>query len=212
MEINPVAITRFCTQHSTPPSSVCAELEEFTNIHAPRPEMLSGPLVGSFLGFLVSLLKTTRVLEIGTYTGYSALCMAERLPHAGKVITLDINPETARIAQAFWAKSPAGKNIELILGDAMTSLKTLTPACDLVFIDADKTGYIRYLEKALDFLSPKGIIVADNALYDGEVVDISSASTNGKAIAEFNSYIRNRADIESVLLPVRDGLMCARRK
>ncbi|MBI1861579.1 MAG: O-methyltransferase [Deltaproteobacteria bacterium] len=197
---------------STCPSPLTEELAVFTREHVAMSVMLSGPLVGSFLGFLVSLLKARCVLEIGTYTGYSALCMAERLPVDGHLITLDINRETTDIARRFWGRSEGGKKIELRLGDAMETLAVLPGPFDLVFIDADKPGYPNYLEACLPKLSPLGVIVADNALFSGEVVNPVTATRNGQAVAAFNDLVRNNPQLESVLLPVRDGLNVIRRR
>lgn len=212
MEINPASITQYCATHSSSPGDLCAELEAFTLKNVPMSVMLSGPVVGSFLGFMVSALGAKRCLEIGTYTGYSALCMAQRLPPDGRLITLDINTETTNIARRFWDRSESGKRIELILGSAKETLKQVASPVDLVFIDADKAGYAEYLKQTLELLSRAGVIIADNALYDGEVLNPVKASPDGKAMADFNRTIKSRTDLESVLLPIRDGLWLIRKR
>ncbi len=216
MNINAPEISDYCILHSTTPSQACREIEKYTRENIPMSVMLSGPLVGSFLGFLTSLVRPvgrpTRALEVGTFTGYSALSIAERLPVNGRLITLDVNEDYAKIARRFWDKSPAGEHIQLMLGDAAHSMRELAETFDLVFIDADKPGYIGYLERALELLSPNGVIVCDNALYGGEVLWPDSASENGRALSEFNYFVTSQSNLESVLLPVRDGLRVIRRR
>lgn len=211
MDINTPEISEYCIEHSTRPSADCDAIEKYTVEKVPMSVMLSGQLVGSLLGFLVGTTRAKRVLEIGTYTGYSALCMAERLPADGELITLDINPETAKIAQSFWDKSPHGKKIKSIVGPAGESLKGLKAGFDLVFIDADKPGYTNYLEAALPLLAPTGAIVCDNCLQQGEVLDPTTPEPSPRAIRVFNQKVSARADLECVLLPVRDGLMLIRK-
>ena len=212
MEINPQVISEYCADHSTRPSVLCDELEKFTKENVAMSVMLSGPVVGSFLGFMVSLLKAKRVLEIGTYTGYSALCMAERLPAHGRLISVDINVETAQIAKKYWSRSFAGSRIEQQIGDATRLIPLIEGPFDFVFIDADKAGYKTYLDLVSQKLSHQAVIVADNALYDGEVLDPKTASPNGKELAAFNDYVRDHKLFESVLLPVRDGLQVIKRR
>ena len=212
MEINPDIISEYCAHHSTRPSSLCDELEAFTKENVAMSVMLSGPVVGSFLGFMVSLLKAKTVIEIGTYTGYSALCMAERLPSDGRLISVDINEETVRIAKRFWARSKFGSQIESQIGDATRLIPLINGPVDFVFIDADKAGYRTYLDLVSQKLSDHGVIVADNALYSGEVLNPGMASPGGKALADFNDYVINHSLFESVLLPVRDGLQVIKRR
>jgi caffeoyl-CoA O-methyltransferase len=205
-------IEAYCEAHSELPSEVCEEIFEYTKKNVPMPQMLSGPLVGSFLGWVIRSIGAKRVLEIGTYTGYSALYMAERLPADGEVITLDINPETAAIAQKFWDKSPHGKKIKSVLGSASDSMGSLSGTFDFIFIDADKTGYPAYLHRALLLLSPKGVIVADNCLQAGRVLDKNSKEESVHAIQTFNEKIKKDPHLEHMLLPLRDGLHLIRRR
>jgi caffeoyl-CoA O-methyltransferase len=205
-------IESYCEAHSDLPSEVCNEIFAYTQKNIPMPQMLSGPLVGSFIGWLLRSIQAKRVLEIGTYTGYSALYMAERLPKDGEVITLDINPETAEIAEKFWAKSPHGSKIKSILGAASTSMGALAGTFDLIFIDADKIGYPAYLHRALLLLSPKGVIVADNCLQAGKVLNRDSKEESVRAIQSFNDMIKKDPHLEHMLLPLRDGLHLIRRK
>jgi caffeoyl-CoA O-methyltransferase len=152
-----------------------------------------------------------RVLEIGTFTGYSALCMAEGLPDDGELITLDRDPEATRVARDFFDRSPHGRKIRLALGDALESLRALPASSpfDLAFIDADKERYLDYYEEILPRLRPGGLLVADNTLWSGRVLDPQAATD--RAIAAFNARLTSDPRVENVLLPVRDGLMLARK-
>lgn len=199
-------INQYCEKHSTLPSTVTEGLALFTQSNDDRSIMLTGALVGSFLGFMVSSLRVKRILEVGTYTGYSALAMAERLPQEGQVITLDIEEKTAKIAKQYWEKSPHGKKITQIIGPALKTIETLKPGFDLVFIDADKTNYLNYLKAVLPLLSPNGIVIADNCLWGGRVLDASVTDPDTLAIREFNKYVKENPKLESHLLPLRDGL------
>lgn len=205
-------INQYCEQHSTLPSSTAENLAQFTLEHEERSIMLTGALVGSFLGFLTSSLRVTRILEVGTYTGYSALAMAERLPENGQVITLDINDSTVKIAKQYWEKSPHGKKITALIAPALQTIRTLKTEFDLVFIDADKTNYKNYLEAVLPLLSENGVVIADNCLWGGRVLDATVTDTDTLAIREFNQYVKEQPNLESHLLPLRDGLHLIRKK
>lgn len=174
--------------------------------------MLTGPLEGALLGFLCRLMGARRVLEFGTYTGYSALSMAEALPEGGEVVTLDVDEKNAALAQQYWDKSPHGGKIRLVLGSASETVQTLEGMFDLVFIDADKPGYLKYLDAALAKLSPRGVIVADNCLYSGEVLEPVAPTESGKAIQQFNARVKNDAALDVVLLPIRDGIYLIRKR
>ncbi len=205
-------VDAYCIEHSNRASRVLGELELHTRANVPASIMLTGPLEGALLGFLCRLVRAKRVLEFGTYTGYSALSMAEALPSDGAVVTLDIDEKNGQTARAYWEKSPHGNKIELRLGLASETAKTLIGPFDLVFIDADKPGYREYLDIALEFLSPNGLIVVDNCLYSGEVLNGAARSTNGQAMSEFNERVLNDPTLDRVLLPVRDGIYLIRRR
>ncbi len=204
-------IERYCTQKSTLPSKVCAEILRYTKAHVPFSQMLIGELEASFLGFLVSVISAKRVLEIGCFTGYSALAMAERLPKNGEVITLDMNAETTAVAKRFWAKSPHGRKIHLMLGEAKVSLQKIRGRFDFVFIDADKINYRHYFDYAIRHLAPKGLIAVDNCLWGGEVLKSKTTDADTRALRSFNDYIKRRADLEAVLVPIRDGVFLIRK-
>ncbi len=208
-------IEEYCISKSRRPGSVCDELELYTRENVHGAQMLIGKMEASFLGFLIRSINAKRVLELGTFTGYSALAMAEQLPQNGEVITLDINEKTVELAKTYWAKSEHGKKIKSIIGPGLESLDKLTGEFDLVFIDADKRNYPMYLEKTLKMLSPNGIIVIDNVLWGGQVVEVPTDSEdehrNTKYIRELNDHLTNRFDLYVTLLPIRDGIFLIKK-
>jgi caffeoyl-CoA O-methyltransferase len=210
MNITPPSIEDYCQRHSSKEPALLLELTEETYKKTSMPRMLSGQLCGRFLKMLVQISQARRILEIGTFTGYSALSMAEGLPDDGKLITCDINEDSAKIARKYFAKSPHGHKIELVLQDAMKTISTLTNDYDLVFIDADKGGYKNYYEAALGKLKKGGIIVLDNTLWSSRVLDPKDA--DDFAIAAINDLISRDERVEHVLLPVRDGFHVVRKK
>jgi caffeoyl-CoA O-methyltransferase len=155
----------------------------------------------------VRLLRAKRILELGTFTGYSSLIMAEGLPDDGKVITCDIDPVTTEIAKKYWSRSPHGKKIELKLGPALETVKTIVGLFDLVFIDADKVNYINYWELCLPKIRRGGLLVIDNVLWSGSVLNPEDETE--RAIAEFNKHVSNDERVEVVMLPIRDGVTLA---
>jgi predicted O-methyltransferase YrrM len=173
--------------------------------------MVSGPVQGQFLRMISLMLQPKYVLEIGTFTGFSALCLAEGLAPEGKLLTIEIREEDAILAQSFFNRSERVHDIHLCLGEAAHIIPTLPFPWDLVFIDADKTGYCDYLDLVLPMVRPGGIILADNVLFHGEVLEEEIKGKNAKAIAAFNEKVRNTQGIDFVLLTVRDGLMMMRK-
>jgi len=205
-------INRYCAEHSTTPSALCDELEAYTRANVAHANMVSGAQVASLLGFLIRMNGVKRILEVGTFTGYSALAMAENLPDGGELITLDVDPETNKLAKSYWAKSPHGRKIQSFVKPALETIRELKGEFDLVFIDADKTNYLNYLKAVLPKLSSKGIVVADNTLWSGKVLDRSDQSEQTNAIRAFNDFVRESPELQSTLLPVRDGLHLVRRQ
>ncbi len=183
------------------------ELVAETFAHTAFPEMEVGHLEGAFLRILVRLLRAKRILELGTFTGYSSLLMAEGLPDDGKLITCDINLVATEIAKKYWSRSPHGKKIELKLGPALETLKTIEGIFDLVFIDADKVNYINYWELCLPKIRRGGLLVIDNVLWSGSVLNPEDATE--RAIDEFNKHVYNDKRAEVVMLPIRDGVTLA---
>lgn len=199
-------IETYCIDHSNRPSELCNQLEIHTKENVQMSQMLIGKMEGSFLGLLIKMLGAKRILEFGTFTGYSALCMAERLPEDGELITLDINPETVDIGKSYWNQSPHGNKIKSLIGPAKESLKNLSGEFDLVFIDADKVNYKMYFDYAIEHLSSGGAIVLDNALWSGNVLKEAPKDNDTKALKEINEYVANREDLYTTLLPIRDGM------
>lgn len=202
------ALHAYATDKSTVPGPVCQEIAAHTREREPLARMLCGELVASFLTFLIRSCGVHRILEIGTFTGYSTLAMAEALPERGRVITVDIAPKEE--FNAFWNKSPHGRKITQIAGPALEVLPTLTAPYELVFIDADKANYPNYLEAVLPLLSARGVVVADNVLWSGRVLE-EEGDADTRGIKEFNDRIAADPAWHSTLLPVRDGLMVITR-
>lgn len=199
-------IEEYTQSMSMKPSPLCEEIAAYTKENVPMSIMLTGPVEGVFLGFLARLVGAKRILEVGTYTGYSALAMAEHLPDSGELVTLDMNEETVAIAKRYWAKSPHGKKIKSVMGPALESMAKLEGPFDLVFIDAAKKEYGGYLEHALRMLSPRGVIAVDNTLYSGMVLHTDTGDTNAQAMRKFNEAVKARKDTICVMLPIRDGV------
>jgi len=206
-------IERYSSEHSTaePPElqAVAAETHEKFGVMA---GMLTGHLEGAFLRSLVAIAGARRVLEIGTFTGYSAMAMASALPPGGKVITLDVSLEHVEVALRHIEASPWRDRIEVRVGPALESLANLDGPFDLVFIDADKTNYRNYYEACLTKLSETGVIVIDNVLWSGRVLDESDTSDDTRAIRELNEAIAADDRVQCVMLTIRDGVSLIRRR
>lgn len=199
-------LEQYSISKSTGVSSICEEINHFTQQNLSMPQMITGPMEASFLGFLIKSLNVKKILEIGTFSGYSTLAMAESMDQDGKVITIDINEDTTKVAQDFWNKSAHGFKIHAIIGKAKEKINELDEFFDLIFIDADKENYLDYFKMSLEKLNDKGVILIDNVLWSGKVLNSKSADVQTKAIINLNNYIANRADLHSTLLPIRDGL------
>jgi caffeoyl-CoA O-methyltransferase len=195
----------YCESFSEPESALLRELNRTTHLKAPSPRMLSGHLQGRFLSFISRMIQPVHALEIGTYTGYSALCLAEGLATDGKLITIDPNEETNHIAQDFITRSPFAKHIGLLTADAADVIPTLDGPFDLVFIDADKRSYARYFELVIGKVRPGGVIIADNTLWSGKVLS-QKKDADTAAIQRFNEMVAADARVRCILLPLRDGL------
>lgn len=192
-------------------SKVLADLREHCYLHYTDSAMLSGFFQGRVLSMLSHMVRPKVVLEIGTYLGYSALCLAEGLAEDGRVITIDIQEETNRVAKTFVARTEFGPQIEFLLGTAAELIPTLSESFDLVFIDADKPNYSKYYDLVFDRITPGGYIIADNVLWSGKVLaDVKDEDTRG--LHEFNEKVMSDERVENVLFPIRDGLMVIRKK
>ena len=199
--------------HTTEEDDLLKELNRQTHLKILQPRMLSGHFQGRFLSMISKMIQPTSILEIGTYTGYSALCLAEGLKQDGKLLTLDKNPELEDFVRNFLEKSAYSENIEFVIADAMKYIPTIKQSFDLVFIDADKGNYLNYYKLVIDMIPSGGYILADNVLWSGKVIDEKSVNDKDtKAIMEFNQYVMNDIRVENVLLPIRDGLLLMRKK
>lgn len=209
--IIPKPIEEYATVHSTAPSALLDELEAYTLAHCLHPQMLTGRLEGALLRMLVKLTDARHILEIGLYTGYSALTMAEALPAEGKVLSCEIERENAAIAQSFFDRSPHGHKIEIRLGSALQTMQALpaAPSFDLVFLDADKEHYSEYYQEALPRLRSNGLLVADNTLWSGNVLQPEKETDH--AVVAFNTLVQQDTRVECVLLPLRDGVTLIRK-
>ncbi len=205
--IVPREIDDYAFAHTNPLPPIMEELRKATYDSAPDAEMLSDQMIGTLLQTLIRVSGAMRVLEIGTFTGFSALMMAHALPDDGQLVTCDIDPRP--LAREFFAKTPHGRKIDLRVGPALETIDTLQGPFDLVFIDADKTNYLNYYVKCIDLLSPRGVIAVDNTLWSGKVLDPKDESD--KAIAAINDYVTKDPRVNNVLLTLRDGLMLAFR-
>lgn len=205
MDVIDPRIEEYVERLTTPHESLLAELSGETAKELGSPQMLTGPVAGRLLEMLVWFGQPRRVLEIGTFSGHSALAMAAGLPDGGRIDACEIDPERAAFAQRYFDRSPHGSKITLHIGPALDTVNSLEGAFDFVFIDADKPGYVDYYEAVLPRLSERGLIVADNTLASGEVVD------GDPPIKRFNEHVANDPRSVQVILSVRDGMTLIRR-
>lgn len=201
------AVEQFAHDHTEPENDLYVRLRDETYAEMDSPQMQVGRIEGRFLKMLVRLTGARRILEIGMFTGYSGLMMAEGLPDDGQLITCDVNPKAEAIARRYFSESPHGHKIEVRMGPALETIKSLTAPIDMVFIDADKTNYSNYYEAVLPLLKPGGLIVADNVLWSGRV--LNPASADDHAIVAFDKLVQSDSRVENVCLTVRDGMMLA---
>lgn len=209
-QIVPAELETYAAAHSDPPPPLLEQLREETYATMKDAGMQVGRLEGAFLKMLVRLCGARRVLEVGMFTGYSALSMAEGLPDDGELITCDLDPRAEEVARRYFAQSPHGKKIRIAMGPAIETLARLEGPFDAVFLDADKENYVRYYQRAMELLRPGGLLIADNTLWGGRVLNPQTASDRG--IVEFNEVVAADPRVERVLVTVRDGVMLARKK
>ncbi len=203
-------LDQYAERHTTPPTELLAALAEETRATLSAPQMLTGTVEGRFLELLVFASGARRVLEIGTYSGYSALSMAAGLPPEGRIDTCEIEERHAEVARRYIAQSPYADRIHVHLGPALETVSRLDGPFDFVFVDADKTGYAGYYDAVLPKLAPRGLIAFDNTLQDGRVVDDPDDSESTRAIVELNKHLREDTRVTCVLLTVRDGVTLVR--
>ncbi len=204
-------VERYAEDHTTPPVELLAELAAETRETLRSPQMLTGRIEGRFLELLVFAAGARRVLEIGTYSGYSALSMAAGLPPEGRIDTCEVDETHAAVARRYIARSPYADRITVHLGPALETIAQLEGSFDLVFIDADKVNYGNYYDAVRPRLAERGVIVADNTLWSGRVLDGSDDSDDTRAIRAFNDRVAADTSVTAVQLTVRDGVTLIRR-
>ena len=206
------AIEEYLEQHTTPMDEVLESLYRETHLHAMNPRMVSGPVQGRFLQFLCQLMRPKKVLEIGTFTGFSTICMARGMAPNSLLTTIEANEEYEDIIRKYLDKAHVADRVQLIIGDAKTVIPNLEGGFDLIFIDADKVSYPVYYDLVIDKLNPGGILLADNVLWEGKVLNANTKERDTQAIQAFNDKVQSDSRVENVLLPLRDGLMMVRKR
>ena len=205
-------IEAYAQAHSAPESAICQALREETERRMESPQMIVGPLEGAFLKMMAQLVQATSVLEVGMFTGYSALCFAEALPANGTVLTCEIDEKSAALARKYLARSAVGRKIEIRMGPALDTMRDLKGPFDLIFIDADKINYVNYYLRAIELLSPQGVILIDNVLWNGDVLNHPAPDEQTAAIQELNRTVATDPRVTAVLVTVRDGVLVIRAR
>lgn len=214
MDFLPQNINDYSEQHTTPESDLLKKLNRDTHVKILQPRMLSGHLQGRYLAEVSYMMRPRRILEIGTYTGYSALCLAEGLAGDGKIITIDVNEELETFTRSFFDESPFADKIDYRIGDAGEIIPTLDEVFDLVFIDADKMNYTKYYNLVFDKVRKGGYILSDNVLWSGKVANVEEGKKidkDTKNLLDFNKMCHDDPRTENILLPLRDGIMISRK-
>jgi caffeoyl-CoA O-methyltransferase len=204
-------VEKYAAEHTTVLLDLFERLEEETREKTTAPQMMVGRIEGGFLATLVRVSGAKRILELGTFTGYSSISMATALPADGRIITCDVDPEATGIARRYMDESGHGDKIEIRLGPALETIATLAGPFDLVFIDADKPNYHAYYEAVLPLLSENGLVIADNVLWSGRVVE-EGGDDSTQAIKDFNEHVRNDERVTAAMLTVRDGMTLIQRR
>ncbi len=212
MEFLPKDLDEYVLKHTPKESKILYQINRETHLKVMQPRMLSGHYQGQLLKFLVEMIQPKTILEIGTYTGYSAIAMAEGLPEDGKLITIDTNIELEKLIDSFVCQAELKSKIEQLTGNALEIIPTLNQTFDLIFIDADKRNYRNYLDLVLDKVNPGGYIITDNVLWSGKVtLPADKMDIDTRLINEYNEYVQSHPQLKSILLPVRDGLYISRK-
>jgi len=211
MEILNSLAEQYCTYFSSGQDALLQEIEAHTNQHHGHAHMLSGKWQGKFLEMISMMIKPTKVLEIGSFTGFSALCLSKGLANNGHLHTIEIREEDAKTAIQFFEKSNVNSQITMHVGNAKDIIQQLDEEWDLIFIDADKVSYIEYYELTLPRLKRGGWILVDNVFFHGQVFSETITGKNAKAIDAFNKHVANDLRVEQVMMPIRDGIMLIRK-
>jgi hypothetical protein len=212
MEFITQELDQYCCHHTAEENDLLKRINRETHLEVLQPRMLSGHFQGRVLSMFSKMIQPKRILEIGTYTGYSALCLAEGLTSEGKLVTIDVNEELATRVQSYFDASSFSKQINYVISPALEVIPTLNEEWDIVFIDADKQNYIEYYEMVLPFVKSGGYIILDNVLWSGKVADLEKNDKDTVLLRKLNDIIHEDIRVEEVLLPIRDGLMVARKK
>ena len=211
MEFIDPLLDKYVCEHTANESDLLKKINRETHLEVLQPRMLSGHFQGRVLSMFSKMIRPERILEIGTYTGYSALCLAEGLTPNGKLVTIDINEELAARVRGYISESTYAKQIDYLVGNAMELIPALNEKWDIVFIDADKDNYINYYHLVFPMVKVGGYIIADNVLWSGKVIDLSQQDKDTSLLREYNQLVHQDDRVEEVLFPIRDGLMIARK-
>ncbi|MDA9849889.1 O-methyltransferase [Flavobacteriaceae bacterium] len=211
--INNEILDEYLINHSEKEPEILSDLNRETNLKVLQPRMISGTYQGRLLSMISKIINPKKILEIGTFTGYSTLCLAEGLDKNGQIHTVDINEELYDLQRKYFKKSSFNNNITQHLGNALEIIPKLDHDFDLIFLDADKINYPKYLDVLIVRLKKGGVLLSDNVLWDGKVLnEISQKDKSTKAIVEYNKMLKNRTDMDSVILPIRDGITISIKK
>lgn len=210
MEFIDEGIEEYARLHTEPENDLLKELVRETHAMVLQPRMLSGHLQGRFLSFIAKVYQPSLILEIGTYTGYSALCMAEGLKAGGRLITIDVNEELETFTRSFFDRSAYKEQIDYRIADAAVEIPGIEGPIDLVFIDADKRNYALYFDLVIDKMRSGGLILVDNVLWSGKIIEEAAKDKSTQALRDFNTKVANDPRVEPLLLPIRDGLFLLR--
>jgi predicted O-methyltransferase YrrM len=200
----------YCENFTSPLSDVLINLDRETHLKTTQPRMLSGPLLGKYLEMISKMLQPKHILEVGTFTGFSAICLAQGLAPMGELTTIEVNPEREDMIRSFLAKANLSDKVNLVIGDALKILPTLEAMYDLIFIDAKKEDYGNYYDLIFDQWKPGGILIADNVLWSGKVLKPETDKTTASIIA-FSEKIKNDPRVSQIMLPIRDGILMVRK-
>jgi caffeoyl-CoA O-methyltransferase len=211
MELVNNNVEKYASQYTSSLDALLTEIADYTILHHPLAHMLSGHVQGKLLEMISCMIKPHRILEVGTFTGFSALCLLKGLQPAGKLHTIELREDVATIAGKYFAKAGVNNQVTMHVGNALELIPSLNEQWDLVFIDADKTGYVDYYELILPFVKAGGFILADNVLFHAEVLEPVLKSKNAKAVHAFNEHVANDSRVVQVVLTVRDGLMLIKK-
>jgi caffeoyl-CoA O-methyltransferase len=205
-------LEKYILGHITPEDPLLEELYRQTHIRFVNPNMISGHLQGKILEMISKMVQPENILEIGTFTGYSAICLVKGLKKGGKLVTIELNDELSAFAGSYFEKAGFSSAIEQIIGDALVIIPRLDRQFDLVFIDGDKREYVKYYRAVIDKVRPGGFIIADNVFWGGKIHEKDTRDPQARGIIEFNEMICRQVGVENLILPVRDGLMIIRKK